>query len=132
NAAALTSTAMQVAQVTGPVLAGALIAQGGLSTVYYLNAVSFLAVIGALLMMRVPRIVRAEDERTKMNLHALMEGLAFVRRTPILVSTIALDFLATFFSSANSLLPIFARDILQVGARGYGILASAQAVGSLL
>jgi hypothetical protein len=62
---------------------------------------------------------------------ALTEGLRFVWQTPILVWTLSLDFLATFFSSANALMPIFARDILHVGARGYGLLAAAEAVGAL-
>jgi len=63
---------------------------------------------------------------------ALKEGLVFVKNSPILVSTLLLDALASFFSSANSLLPIFAKDILHVGARGYGFLAAAEAVGALL
>lgn len=66
-----------------------------------------------------------------MSVAALTEGLRFVWRTPILVWTLSLDFLATFFSSANALLPIFARDILHTGARGYGVLAAAEAVGAL-
>jgi MFS family permease len=61
-----------------------------------------------------------------------MEGLRFVWRTPIIVQTMTLDFIATFFASANQLLPIFAKDILQVGARGLGFLASASAVGAVL
>lgn len=60
-----------------------------------------------------------------------MEGLRFVWRTPIIVQTMTLDFVATFFASANQLLPIFAKDILQVGARGLGFLASAPAVGAV-
>lgn len=62
-------------------------------------------------------------------IYALTEGLQFVWRTPILVWTLSLDALATFFSSANALLPVFASDILHVGARGYGVLAAA--VGAL-
>ena len=62
---------------------------------------------------------------------ALAEGLRFVFTTPIMVWTMGLDFLATFFSGATSLLPIFADQVLHVGARGYGILAAAPAVGAL-
>jgi MFS family permease len=61
----------------------------------------------------------------------LLEGLRFVRRTPIIVQTMTLDFVATFFASANQLLPIFAKDILRVGAQGYGFLAAAQAGGAV-
>jgi len=67
----------------------------------------------------------------KMSVAALVEGLRFVRDTPILVWTMSLDFLATFFSSATALLPIFAKDILHAGARGYGVLYGADAIGAL-
>ncbi len=61
----------------------------------------------------------------------MKEGLRFVFRTPLIVWTMALDFLATFFSGAMSLLPIFADQILKVGASGYGLLVSAPAIGAL-
>src|SRR5204863_706290 len=62
---------------------------------------------------------------------ALKEGLRFVFRTPLMVWTMGLDFLATFFSGATSLLPIFADQVLRVGAKGYGALAAAPALGAL-
>jgi MFS family permease len=62
----------------------------------------------------------------------MQEGLRFVFSTPLMVWTMALDFLATFFSGSMSLLPIFADQVLRVGARGYGVLASAPATGALL
>ncbi|HKD16922.1 MAG TPA: MFS transporter, partial [Thermoanaerobaculia bacterium] len=62
---------------------------------------------------------------------ALREGLQFVFTTPLMVWTMGLDFLATFFSGATSLLPIFADQVLKVGAKGYGILAAAPAIGAL-
>ena len=74
----------------------------------------------------------AGGRQAEVSVEALTEGLRFVWHTPILVWTLALDFLATFFSSANALLPIFARDILHAGARGYGVLAAAEAVGALM
>jgi MFS family permease len=61
-----------------------------------------------------------------------MEGLQFVFRSPLIRSTMLLDFFATFFSSAMALLPIFAQDILNVGASGYGWLYAAPAAGALL
>ena len=63
---------------------------------------------------------------------AALEGLRFVFRSPLIRSTMLLDFFATFFSSATALLPIFAQDILNVGARGYGWLYAAPAVGAVL
>lgn len=132
NAISLNSIVFRVATIVGPMLAGLLIARGGLGLTYLLNAASFLAVIGALLAMRpAPPSAQEESERSEVSWSALKEGLNFVRSTPILVWTIWLDFFATFFSSANALLPIFARDILHAGPRGYGVLAAAEAVGAL-
>jgi len=63
---------------------------------------------------------------------AALDGLRFVFRAPLIRSTMLLDFFATFFSSATALLPIFAQDVLHVGARGYGWLYAAPAAGALL
>jgi MFS family permease len=137
NAAALNSTAVQCAHVIGPLLGGLLIDRNLLGWAYLANSLSFLAVLVSLALMRLPPSVPhhqqgdREGERGRISLGALLEGMRFVRQTPILVWTMALDFLATFFSSANSLLPVFATDILGVHGRGYGMLAAAQSVGSL-
>jgi len=72
-----------------------------------------------------------EGKATRVSFEALMEGLRFVWRTPVIVQTMTLDFVATFFASANQLLPIYAKDILQVGAQGLGFLVSAPAVGAV-
>jgi MFS family permease len=130
NALSLNQIGMQIAKICGPPIAGALIASGGLALTYWFNALSFMAVLAALLLLRTGG--RAAGSQSRVDLDSLREGLAFVRREPILLHTIALDFFATFFSSANALLPIFAKDVLQVGAKGYGVLAAAPAIGSLL
>lgn len=134
NALSMMSVSFRTSTIVGPVLAGLLIARGGLTDTYFLNAVSFLAVIWALLAIRTDtrRIHVEGTEKAQVSLQALKEGLAFVRSSELLVSSIWLDFFATFFSSANSLLPIFAQDILKVGAKGYGLLAAAEAVGALI
>ena len=133
SAVSLNMVVFRVATISGPMIAGLLIARGGLFVTYLINSVSFVAVILALLAIR-PRVdTEAPDTPpAKVNVEALLEGLAFVKNTPILVWTMALDFFATFFSSANALLPIFAKDVLHVGARGYGGLAAAEAVGALI
>src|SRR5204863_9792441 len=93
--------------------------------------ISFVAVIIALLMMRdVP--VRAAHERSEISLKAAFEGLRYVFSAPMIRSTMLLDFFATFFSSATALLPIFAQDILNVGAVGYGQLSHAASIGAPL
>ena len=81
------------------------------------NAVSFAAVIVALLMMRgVPTRPEESTAKDDVSWRAALEGLRFVFRSPLIRSTMLLDFFATFFSSATALLPIFAQDILKVGA----------------
>ena len=131
NALGLMQIIMRAASVLGPTAGGVLIASAGVGWAYAVNAASFLFVLVALVLMRdVPAV--AVDERSGATLHAAREGLRFVFASPILRATMLLDFAATFFSSATALLPIFAQDVLHVGARGYGWLYAAPAVGSLL
>ena len=133
NAISLNTIMFQTASVLGPSLGGVLIAMTNVGWVYIANAISFLFVVGALLMMRdVPGRAPSEGgSRDDVSFHAALEGLRFVFRSPVIRSTMLLDFFATFFSSATALLPIFAQDILQVGAKGYGWLYAAPAVGAM-
>jgi MFS family permease len=66
------------------------------------------------------------------NLTAIKDGFQFIFTRPMILSTMLLDFVATFFASANTMMPIVARDILKVGEVGYGFLSAAQPVGSVL
>jgi MFS family permease len=70
--------------------------------------------------------------REDVSVGAALEGLRFVFRSPLIRSTMLLDFFATFFSSATALLPLFAQDVLAVGPSGYGWLYAAPAAGALL
>jgi MFS family permease len=131
NAISLNTIIFQLASVVGPGVSGFVIAGLGIGWVYAFNALSFLAVVFALLAMRdVARV--PPGTRADVSLASAREGLRFVFRAPILRSTMLLDFFATFFSSATALLPIFAQDILRVGARGYGWLYAAPSVGAVV
>ena len=131
NALSLNQIVFQAASVLGPSLGGVLIASFGVGAAYVFNAVSFLFVLVALGLMRnVPAI--HVDERASASLGAAREGIRFVFSSPVIRSTMLLDFIATFFASATALLPIFAQDILHVGASGYGGVYAAPAAGSLL
>ena len=150
GALSLNFSVFQAAVIGGPAIAGLILAghAGGLpmstrlpaagmpvntsalALIYLLNAVSFLAVIFALVTMR----TSGAPEKASQEAHPwadLKEGLRFVFTTPLMVWTMGLDFLATFFSGSMSLLPIFADQVLGVGAKGYGILVAAPAVGAL-
>ncbi|HEX5966178.1 MAG TPA: MFS transporter [Pyrinomonadaceae bacterium] len=133
NAVSLGLIVFNVATIAGPAIAGFMLAESGPALIYGINAVSFLAVIAALVVMRTsgdPE--RNGDRRSALSLAALKEGFRFVWNTPIIVQTMTLDFAATFFASATLLLPIFASERLHVDARGYGFLAAAPAVGSVI
>ena len=132
NAISLNTIMVQAASVAGPAVGGLLIASAGLEWVYLANALSFGCVIAALLMMRdVPERPEASTSGDNVSWRAALEGLRFVFGSPLIRSTMLLDFFATFFSSAIALLPIFAQDILFVGPRGYGWLYAAPATGAL-
>ena len=134
NAVSLSMLVFQIGMVVGPSLAGLFLARYSPAVVYGGNALSYLAVIIALVFMRTSgEITREEESRAnRVSVGALKEGLKFVWRTPIIVQTMTLDFVATFFASATALLPIFADKILQVGPRGLGILAAAPAIGAIV
>ena len=131
NAISLNTIMFQLASVVGPTVGGLTIATLGVGWAYALNAASFLCVIGALLAMHgVPtRILGTESDVT---LSAAVDGLKFVFQAPLIRSTMLLDFFATLFASATALLPIFAQDVLHVGAQGYGLLTAAPSVGAVI
>jgi MFS family permease len=129
SALSLNIISWQAATIMGPTFGGLIIAGWDVSWVYWIDAVSFVAVIVALLLMRVGAIV---GERRPVNLRAALEGFAFVRSNTLIWSTMLLDFLATFFSSATVLIPLFATDILKVGPEGVGLLYAAPSVGAVL
>jgi len=131
NAISLNSTMIQAASVLGPMVGGLIIAFAGVALVYAVDAASFVALIATLLAMKdLP--ARPEGERSELSLRAGVEGVRWVFRQPLIRSTMLLDFFATFFASAQALLPIFAQDILRVGPRGYGLLVGAPAMGAML
>jgi MFS family permease len=131
NAISLNAIMFQTASVVGPAAGGVLIGGLGIGWAYAFNAVSFLCVIAAVLLMR-DVSGNPAGSAGRISLAAAFEGLRFVFKTPLIRSTMLLDFFATFFASATALLPIFAQDILRVGARGYGVLSAAPSVGAIL
>jgi MFS family permease len=134
NAITLNTTMMQTASVAGPPLGGLVIAATSVGWAYVVNAISFGFVIIALVAMRniPPRQPSEGGSHDDVSVGAALEGLRFVFRSQLIRSTMLLDFFATFFASATALLPIFAQDILHVGATGYGWLYAAPAAGALL
>lgn len=128
SALSLNMISFQAATIAGPTIGGLLIAWAGVASVYWIDAISFLAVIAALVVMRVGQV---RGEQRGITFRAALEGLAFVRRNTLIWSTMLLDFLATLFGSATLLLPIFATDVLHVGSQGLGLLYAAPSIGAV-
>jgi MFS family permease len=139
NALTLNTIMFQIAAVLGPAAGGIVIGQLGVGWAYAINAASFLVVIAALVMMSGVQGASSElqgpeagEKKAAFTTDAALEGLRFVFRAPLIRSTMLLDFFATFFSSATALLPLYAQDILGVGASGYGWLYAAPAAGAIV
>ncbi len=130
NALSLNNISRHTASIVGPALAGFVIAWKGVAAVYWINAASFLAVLVALVLMRTP--TQQELKAAKITLKAFGDGIRFLRRSQVIFSIMLIDLFGVFFSSASALLPIFAREILRVGPKGFGILSSSQAAGAVI
>jgi MFS family permease len=130
NAVSLNTLTRQSAIIVGPAIAGFLIAFYGVESIYLINTIAFIIMIITILPIKIPAHI--ESKRPSYDLKSVMEGLRFVKGHTIISSTILLDFVATFFSSATSLLPIFAADILHVSAQGLGALYAATSAGGVL
>ncbi|HET9946816.1 MAG TPA: MFS transporter [Patescibacteria group bacterium] len=130
NAMSLNSIMWEVSAIGGPALGGLAIAAIGVGNIYLLNALSYIAIIGALIFMYHPGHVEGPTE--PVSFAAIWEGLVFVKSKTIIWSTMLLDFFSTFFASATSLIPVFAKDILHVGPQGLGFLYAAPSIGAVL
>jgi MFS family permease len=131
NAVALNSAAFNSSRLIGPALAGMLIASIGMSGCFYINGISFLAVIAALAFIKVKPGFKKEPQKAFTK--DLMEGLHFIRnhRTILLLIT-TVGITSLFGISYVILMPIFANDILRVGVKGLGALMSATGLGALV
>jgi MFS family permease len=129
GAMSLNVLGMQVAAISGPALGGLIIAKGGVSAVYLLDAMSFLVVVLAVLLMRT-RITPIGA--TVGTFTAAAEGFQFLWKSPVLLGVMTVDFVATFCGASMVLMPIFATEILKVGPGGLGLLLAAPAAGAVI
>lgn len=129
NAITWSSTSFEIASVSGPALAGLILAVSGSRMVYMVQ--SGCAVIVMLCFFRLgfkgrPRVLPSDDRRSA------LEGLRFIRDNKLVLSAVSLDMFAVLFGGAAALLPIFAVDILHAGPRALGWLRAAPAIGAVL
>jgi MFS family permease len=130
DALALNSAAFQLTVVVGAAAGGIVLAGVGVADTYWVDVASYVVVIGALLVMAVPRI--PIERRARAGLGALADGVRFLRARPVILALMSLDFCATFFGSPRALLPVYAQDIYHAGAQGLGILLAATSIGAVI
>lgn len=130
NAVSLNVIGYNISTVAGPALAGFLIASYGVTSVYLVDAISFVILLFALMGISASGAV--EGTRQPVSLAAIREGMAFVRSKTLIWSTMLLDFFVTFFGEASVLLPVFTKDILHGGPRLLGLLYAAPFIGATL
>jgi MFS family permease len=129
NAITLNAMLFQSGLLVGPAVAGILIARVGIASPFFVNAISYFAIIGALLAMRIPPIaprgplgsIRAE----------LVGGLRYVRASAILPLVLAIEATLSIFGHNQALITIFARDVLGAGPEGLGLLLSSIGAGAI-
>jgi MFS family permease len=129
NAVNINSIGYRAALVVGPALAGFIIAAWGVTTAIFCNVLFILYFAGVIYGVgSFPQKLLRPVGR----LHSIKEGIAFVRGNRLIWSAMILDFIATFFASGMTLMPVFAQTILKVGPQGLGILYASPSIGGLI
>src|SRR6266566_6370735 len=137
NAVALNSSLSQMTRIVGPATAGIIIAASGVTILFLLNALSFLAVLVGLALIKSHELhvqaLRHRSAGERQNTwQSLREGVAYCWNTPaVLLVILVVGLVLLFGSNFNVVLPLFATDVLHGGATGFGFLSAASAIGSL-
>ncbi len=132
NAIALNSAQYNLSRMLGPALAGLALDRIGVAGCFYLNAFSFLALLLALARIRLPARAAADAGSSGRLWKPLLATFSYLRHHRVLRTLILLEALASFCGmSYIVLMPVFARDVLEVGPRGFGYLMGAAGVGAL-
>ncbi len=129
RAIAWNSLAFQIATITGPALAGFLVGHWTSAHSYGVSLALYLvAVVGLSFISKATK----PEVQTASRIKQVMNGLSYIWNNKVVLGAISLDLFAVLLGGATALLPVFARDILHVGAQGFGLLRSAPAVGAAL
>jgi MFS family permease len=133
NAVALNSSLFNIARIAGPALGGVVIAAVGVGWCFAANAVSFLAVLASLLLMRSSELFRPERRGRPTIIRGTREGLSYARHSRgVLVILGMMVVFASLCFNFNILLPVLAKQTLDAGPRTFGILSAAFGAGALL
>lgn len=132
NAVALNASQMQMTRLTGPAIAGVILAVFGASVCFFVNAFSFLAVLTGLFMLDPKRFILIERAKQAPMFKQLGEGLRYAFTTPdILVAIMTIAVMGTFGFNMQVMTPLIANGVLNTNSIGFGLLTSTMAVGSL-
>jgi MFS family permease len=130
SAATWNSSAWQLAAIVGPALAGGVVALiNRVDVIYLADAAAALTFLVLLLLIQGRQLALSRSAAT---LESLSEGFRFIRRTKVILAALTLDMFAVLFGGAVTLLPVYATDILHVGATGLGLMRAAPSAGALL
>jgi MFS family permease len=130
DAFALVNPTRELAILIGPSLAGVLIAIVGAAYVYAFDALTYGLLVVLLAFIHVPKLIAKRKDQSVWA--SIIQGFSYVKSRKLVWQLMSLDFSATFFSAYRVLLPSLARDVLQVGAAGFGVLAAAPAAGAII
>jgi len=130
QAIALNQATFHGSRIIGPAIASWLVARWGTAAAFYANGASFLAVIGSLLLIR-PAAAAGRTGHTRLS---MAEGVRYVREHPHIVALLGLTAMTTMlvFPNAATLMPFYAKHVLQVGPGGLGIMMAASGTGAFL
>jgi MFS family permease len=131
NALALNAVTWNGAGLLGPSLVGVLVPYIGIDGCFYVNVVSYLAVIGALLRMHVPAL--NQDHSRSSVIQSLADAFGYVRREKIIATFLSVSAIFNIFGrSYITLLPVFAKDVLRLGASGFGFISAGPGLGTIV
>lgn len=125
------SLAARGSGLIGPSIAGAALVFGGYAAPFLLNAASFLAMLRALVAMRLPAFAAVRELPRRRLDKEMMDGVRFIRRSPLIISILGLEIVAGLFGHNSAVITIIARDVLDTGPQGLGSLMSALSAGAL-
>ncbi len=130
SAIALNAALRRGGQILGPALGGTTIALLGVSGAYWANAASFVPVVLAVALIRARPVT--ENTHRRSMAHSMLDGLRYAGGRPLIASLLGIEAISGIFANVNPLMAVFARDILHVGASGFGLLLSMVGSGALL
>ena len=122
-------SANQLGQIVGPVLGGLIYGFAGPTTVYGVAIALWCAGASAIFLIHMDKVTRSSEP---LSISSLLGGFRFVWKDRVILGTISLDMCAVFLAASTGLFPVFARDILQTGPWGLGLLRAAPGLGAFV